>query len=239
MVIHPRTILKQLFADIGALLLDAHCLVCNKPLIDGEVAVCNDCLADLQLFNVRHLTTPHSFLDYKLEHVGRILGASALMIYKKGGISQQLIHDLKYHGCRRYAQLFGRAMAEKITSNPAYSDLDYIVPVPLHKAKQRRRGYNQSAEVARVVSSITGIPLSNDNLIRFRNTPSQAASDSSERLAFRYAFLLKNPELFNNKRILLIDDVFTSGSTIIDCCRALDAVPNLEILVYTLAYTEN
>ena len=224
--------------DLLALFIDAHCEVCHRPLINGEVAVCNDCLASLRLFDVRHLTSPHSFLDYKLEHVGRIHGASALMIYKKGGLSQTLIHDFKYHGCHRYAQLFGRAMAEKITSNPVYSSIDCIVPVPLHRVKQRRRGYNQSAEVAKVVSAITGIPLSVNNLIRFRNTPSQAASDTAERLSFRYAFTVKNPELFNNKRILLIDDVFTSGSTIIDCCRALDSVPNLDILVYTLAYAE-
>lgn len=232
-------ILKRLLSDLLALFIDAHCKVCNRPLIDGEVALCNDCLADLRLFDVRHLTTPHSFLDYKLEHIGRISGASALMIYKKGGISQTLIHDFKYHGCRHYAELFGRVMAEKIASNPVYSPLDYIVPIPLHKSKQKRRGYNQSAEVARIVSSITGIPLSIDNLIRFRNTPSQASSNISERLAFRHAFTVRNPELFNNKRILLIDDVFTTGSTVIDCCRALDSVPNLEILIYTIAFTEN
>lgn len=232
-------ILKKLLSDLQALFIDAHCKVCNRPLIDGEVAVCNDCLAELRLFDVPHLTTPHSFLDYKLEHVGRIHGASALMTYKKGGISQVLIHDLKYHGCHRYARLFGHAIAKKITDNQIYGNIDFIVPVPLHKAKQRRRGYNQSAEVAQIVSRETGIPVSTDNLIRFRDTPSQASSDISDRLAFRYAFSVNNPELFNNKRILLIDDVFTSGSTIIDCCRALDSVPNIEILVYTLAFTED
>lgn len=232
-------ILHKLISDLQALFIDAHCKVCNRPLIDGEVAICNDCLAKLRLFNVNHLTTPHSFLDYKLEHVGRIHGASSLMIYKKGGVSQTLIHNFKYHGCHSYAKLFGKVMANKIMSNPVYDSLDYIVPVPLHKIKQRRRGYNQSAEVAHEVSSITGIPVSCDNLIRFRNTPSQASSNTADRLAFRYAFTVKNPELFNNKRILLIDDVFTSGSTIIDCCRALDAVPNLEILIYTLAFAEN
>ena len=232
-------IFRRLLSELQALLIDAHCRVCNKPLINGEVAICDDCLAELRLFDVPHLTTPHSFLDYKLEHIGRIRGASALMIYKKGGISQTLIHDLKYHGCRRYAQLFGHAIAMKITNNQIYSNIDYIIPVPLHKTKQRRRGYNQSTEVARIISHETGIPVSTDNLIRFRNTPSQALSDSADRLAFRYAFSVNNPELFNNKRILLIDDVFTSGSTIIDCCRALDSVPNLDILVYTLAYAED
>jgi len=231
--------LNSLLTDLHALFSDPHCLVCNRPLIDNEVAICDDCLAQLRLFDVRHLTTPHSFLDYKLEHIGRIMGASALMTYKKGDISQTLIHDLKYHGCHSYAKLFGRAIAEHITANPVYSNIDYIVPVPLHKDKQRHRGYNQSEEVAKAVSDITGTPVSTNNLIRFRNTPSQATSDSSDRLAFRYAFFVRQPELFNNKRILLIDDVFTSGSTIIDCCRALDSVPNLEILVYTLAYTEN
>jgi len=235
---HLSRFLFQLASDLRDIFIDPHCLVCNSPLADGEIAICNDCVADSHLFDVPHLTTPHSFLDYKLEHICRIHGASALMIYKKGGISQQLIHNLKYNGCRRYAQFFGRIIAERITSNSAYSSIDYIVPVPIHRRKELKRGYNQSVEICRSISSITGIPLSSDNLIRFRHTSSQAGSSVSERLTLRHVFKVNNPSIFNNKKILLIDDVFTSGSTIIDCCRALESVPNLDICIYTIAYAE-
>lgn len=240
MVIHSNLsiFISHFLSDLSDLFTDPHCIVCNRPLADGEIAICRDCLIHTHLFDVPHLTTPHSFLDYKLEHVGRIHGASALMIYKKGGISQQLIHNLKYNGCHRYAKLLGQAIAEKIASNPIYHSLDYIVPIPIHQSKEIKRGYNQSVKIGRTISALTGIPLSTGNLVRFRNTPSQASSSISDRLALRHVFKVKKPLLFNNKKILLIDDVFTSGSTIIDCCRALDAVPNLDIYIYTTAYSE-
>ena len=213
---------------------DPHCLICGAPLELDEQGVCTNCIIETHLFDTFQLQLPHNPLERRL-HGSRIEAASALLSYNKGNIGQQLVHNLKYYNQRKLARLFGRAIAEKITLSPRYQNIDYIIPVPLHPSKRRKRGYNQSELVAHEVARLTHIPLLANQLKRMTNNKSQASLSFHERRLKRIKFELNNPQMFEGKCVLLIDDVFTTGTTILNCAEAFNPVQDMRLLVYSIA----
>jgi len=164
--------------------------------------------------------------------------AACYMIFEKDGISQKVIHQIKYQGDKRLGQYAGEWMANKLIFAPFINQIDYLVPIPLHKKRFRRRGFNQSELLAESMSRILHIPVENEQLQRVVNTKSQISMSHEEREKnTENIFRVTNPEIFSNKHILLIDDVYTTGATMtsaIDCI--LQRCTNTSISVYTLAY---
>ena len=112
--------------------------------------------------------------------------------------------------------------------------IDYIVPVPLHNKRIAQRGYNQSELIAAEVARQLNVTLEATNLYRTRNNDSQTKKSLEERIEnVTDLFALHDTTLFENKTILLIDDVLTTGSTIIACCKALYKSKNIKIHIYT------
>ena len=110
---------------------------------------------------------------------------------------------------------------------------DIIVPIPLHPKRETERGYNQSVQIAKGVSHITGIPYSSDVLVRTKNTKTQTEQNREHRIAsMDGAFTLKNSSAIEGKRVILIDDVITTGATIGAC---LQAISNSNVKNITLA----
>ena len=115
-------------------------------------------------------------------------------------------------------------------------DIDYIVPVPLHPKKLYQRGYNQSEILAKGISNIISKPVNNDNLIRIKNTETQTKKSKKARIEnVKSAFSIKDITLFDNKNILLIDDVMTTSSTLIECMKEIGKSKNVKIKVLALA----
>ncbi|MFB0509491.1 MAG: ComF family protein [bacterium] len=132
-----------------------------------------------------------------------------------------LIHALKYQGKKSLAEIFGKALTGLLNSDPILKQAEVLVPVPLHPARKRERGFNQSELLGFEVSRLTGIPVVNA-LRRKKNTKSQTTLDSKKRIEnMQEAFIIKDNKTVVNKKVILIDDVITSGATINSAAQTL------------------
>lgn len=117
-----------------------------------------------------------------------------------------------------------------------FRGIDVIIPVPLHPRKQKLRGYNQSECIARGVSAVTGIPIDVSSVLRRRHTETQTRKSAYERWEnVDGIFLLRYPERFVGKHILIVDDVLTTGATTTACADALKDVGGVHVSILTLA----
>jgi len=166
----------------------------------------------------------------------RLEGVSSLFRFEKGSRYQTLLHLLKYKGARKVGKYLGLLLGSELL-NSSFEEVDYIVPVPLHKKKERLRGYNQSYIIAEGVSEQLNKPIINTILIRIKHTDSQTNKARWERYEnLENGFQLGSDfEEYSNKTLLLIDDVLTTGSTLEACALALNRIPNVKIFVATVA----
>ena len=138
------------------------------------------------------------------------------------GPIKELIHRLKYQGRIQLRRPLGLLTAWHLGDFAADFQPDLLMPVPLHLKRLRERGFNQAVLLGEVLSRQWGIPLCRTNLRRIRWTEPQVSLSASERVAnVRGAFALHRPAEVNGKRILLLDDVYTTGSTVRECARIL------------------
>jgi ComF family protein len=228
----------KLLKYLECVLVDRHCLNCGAALEIDEIAVCKNCEATTlkDLFASPMLKYKDNVVEQRLMGLTPFETAASLMPFEINTLSQRLIHDLKYNNYQSIGTLLGKAIATQIQQSNRYTQFDYIVPLPLHYKRVKQRGYNQSELIATEVSQQLGVPLNTTNVYRIRNNESQTQKSLTERIEnVKDLFALYDSTLFANKTILLIDDVITTGSTIIACCKALQNSPNIKIHIYTAA----
>jgi len=170
---------------------------------------------------------------------GRVKFEQSSSYYKlnKGGKVQELIHQLKYRGQKEVGEYIGKVFGSELKSLGWKPDL--IVPVPLHPKKLRKRGYNQSECFADGISTSMNIPVITNALVRLNFTETQTKLDRDKRWEnVRYAFRIQNAPEFENKHILLVDDVVTTGATIEACAEVLLQIPGVKVSVATIAYAD-
>jgi len=217
-----KTAVKDLVTGILNFIYPPQCLVCSRELESG--LVCQGCISDLDSWQQRICPACGWPVDedkpahacnqnLSLSRV-RALGPYATPL-------KEMIHHLKYGNKRSLAKILGAKMGVLLNSDPILKQADYLVPVPLHPARKRDRGYNQSELLARQISRFSGMAML-DCLRRKKNTKSQATLSIEERLLnVQDAFIAKPGFDLKDKRIVLIDDVSTSGATLDAAGRAL------------------
>ncbi|RRB04953.1 ComF family protein [Larkinella rosea] len=163
----------------------------------------------------------------------------AYLYFNKKGKTQKLIHALKYRGQKEVGSLLGRWYGFQLkTEIQLQEQIDLIVGVPLHPAKLRQRGYNQSDWFAKGLSEMLEVPWSDKALIRNQYTISQTGKDRIERWQnVSHVFTVSEPDLVANKRILLVDDVLTTGATLEACTATLLASNCQSVGIITIAAT--
>ncbi|MCE8587427.1 ComF family protein [Bacteroides fragilis] len=226
------------FHSFWSLLFPRCCVVCGSPLSRGEECLCTCCNINLPR------TGFHLRKDNPLECLfwGRIPGlkrASSFLFYRKGSDFRRILHLLKYGGYKELGEVMGRYMAAELSSGGFFDGVDMIIPVPLHRKKQKLRGYNQSEWIARGIASVTGIPLCAECMIREKNTETQTRKSTFERWEnVEGIFRLCDTVHFEGKHVLLVDDVLTTGATTVACASAFAGVSGIRISVLTLAVAE-
>ena len=226
--------LKRWFYSFLHLFFPPQCVVCGAPLQEGESALCLKCNMDLPR-TYYHLR-PDNPVEQRFWGKFTPERATSYFFYQKGSDFRRLLHLLKYEDRPDLGISMGRLMAVELRGYGFFDDIDLLVPIPLHPRKERMRGYNQSQRLAEGIAQITGLPIVDKAIIRNKFTDSQTHKSAIERWEnVEGIFQLVRPELLQGRHILLIDDVLTTGSTIIACTDALKEVKGLRISILTLA----
>lgn len=193
---------------------DNKCSICGKPLKDNPlIKKCYNCKKHPYYF-----TRAISAVEYH-------------------GTIKEAIYKYKYGKKTYMYKTFGPILVQAIrASNIDISDIDIIVPVPLHRMKTIKRGFNQSELLGKYISQSFNIPLNTKNLIRHKKTLRQNNLDRSDRRSnIKNAFRVMKKENFVGKRVILVDDIFTTGATVDECSKVLVNAGAKEIIVVTLA----
>lgn len=161
---------------------------------------------------------------------------ASLMFYNKGSIVQHILHHLKYKGKKEVGRYLGRYYGQQLRQEERFRSVDYILPIPLHPRKQRKRGYNQSEWIAMGLSEGLGKPYLTDVLVRTHFTDTQTKKSRFNRWEnVKEVFAVQNPEKIRYKHVLVCDDVLTTGATMEAAIQHLIEVEGVTVSVVTLA----
>jgi ComF family protein len=227
--------IKTLATDFISLLYPRQCLCCNQILTKQETTVCFDCLVGIPR------TQFHLMEDNPVEMLfwGRIKveHATSYFNFQKGSRYQPLLHALKYKGIHEVGTFLGRIFASEISESGFFNGIDRIVPVPLHPKKEKKRGYNQSIMIAKGMEQIVSVPVDSTTLSRNYYSETQTRKGRWERWKnVEELFVVNDKKLIENKHILLIDDVVTTGATLEACGTELLKCDGVKISIATLAW---
>ena len=228
--------IKTLLANFASLVYPELCIICGEPLIENEKFFCYACFLKLPKTNY-HLIPENQAIERFAGKVS-LIKASSFFYYSKGGIAQKLIAEIKYKGNSNLGEWIGTYIAKDMISSDFFQGIDYLVPVPLHRSKEKKRGFNQAEIIAKGIAQITKIPLNKSNVFREKSNTSQTRKGVFDRWKnTQNLFQAKDYELFKEKHILIIDDVLTTGSTIEALAQSLLKSPEVKISILTLAIT--
>lgn len=232
------SMLKRILTDIFHLFFPPVCPVCDGDMTEGEHFICTSCRMRAPLTGL--CDEADNPMVRRLDGLLPVERASAMIWFIDGSGWQQMIHSFKYGGKWRYARLAGEWYGAQLRRSGLYDDIDVIVPVPLHYRKRLRRGYNQSEYLADGIASALGVKVERRCVVRCKNNPSQTSNTAAERWRnVEGIFHVRNAGPLRGKHILLVDDVFTTGATIVSCGEEiLRSVEGARLSVATLAVTQ-
>ncbi len=228
------------FSDFISLIYPKLCIVCQEHLSSDNNQLCLTCQNALPETNF-HLTPTDNELIQRFWGRVELEGAYAFYYFSKSGRVQRLIHQIKYKGNHDLGTRLGAMYGEVLKDTSVFQAIDLILPVPLHPKKKIRRGYNQSEMIVKGIAQATNKPWRSDVLIRTVNTTTQTQQKSR---AARFenvkdAFQVTNTQILENKHILLIDDVITTGATLEGCMLQLQKVKGLKISIAAIGFADH
>ena len=214
------------------------CAACGNILLDSEDTVCTICRYLLP--KTQYELNPDNPLAQMFYGQMPFNAVMAEFFFSKTGKVQHLIHGLKYHRCRENGIFLGQEIGKTLLKAADYQNIDYIVPIPLHPKKEKIRGYNQSHVIAEGISEIMNIPIAEKCLVRSVFTDTQTKKSREDRWQnVKDIFNIENHEKLERKHILLVDDVLTTGATLMSAGKALMQIDGIKISVATVACAGN
>ena len=201
----------------------------------GEEVLCVRCQADLP--RVRTVSFEENDIARIFWGLVPIEKGISFFHYTPHSPHSRILFELKYHNHPEVGKTMGRMMAEELKATSFFDGIDLIVPIPLSRKKKRQRGYNQSDWIAWGISEATGIPTDTTSVVRTKSNPSQTTLDHRQRREnVRDIFAVRHPENLESHHIFLVDDVITTGATMLSCAETIARACRVRFSVLSLAW---
>ena len=228
----------KILSSLVDLFYPKQCLGCGNHLLSGEFTICSTCRH--QLPETGFCTMTDNVVTQTFRGRVPIEQGTALLFYKKEGISQKLIYHLKYKGRQDVGVFFGQWMLEECRENHRFDDIQAIIKVPLHPQKKKKRGYNQLTTFARVLSDGLSVPVVENVLVKIGKSTSQTKKTRFGRFdKIAEKFHIIDTSILTGKHVLLVDDVLTTGATLEACAMELRKTPHIKISIATMVIADN
>ena len=225
--------IKEIKESILHVVFPHVCDGCGSDLLNIESRLCIRCIASLPETNFeQHAGNPVEKLFW-----GRmqIINAAAHFYFTKESLMQHLMHQFKYKGNKDLGLQLGRMMGNDLISSGRFNDIDALIPLPLFPSKEKKRGYNQATVLCDGIAEILSLPVLTNVIIRPQHTETQTKKGRIERWKnIEGKFLMKDPKAIQNKHLLLVDDVVTTGATLEACGNELLSAENVKLSLATL-----
>lgn len=210
------------------------CSGCHAFLNTNEYVICTKCRHEVPL--TYHYLDPKNEAFQKFYGKIDVIHASAFLSFHKNGITQELIHHLKYKKQEEIGSILGNWYSEYLKEIQSKITFDSVIPVPLHPKKQRERGYNQTTTFGKALSENLCLEFNEQILVRKTYAKTQSKKDRLGRAegianAFDVVFTAQD----HNKHFVIVDDVLTTGATLEACSRALLKIPGAKISIVCMA----
>ena len=214
------------------------CILCNAETPNEGQHFCVDCLINIprtdHFKQKENMAAQRFWARFPFENA-----ASVLNFYNYSDI-RWMIHRLKYEGRKDIGHTLGIMAGKCILKSEFFNDIDLIIPIPLHREKKARRGYNQAAYFGRGIGEVLSIPMREDVIIKNKYTKSQTKMSRIERIRnVMDSFQLVEKLGIQGRHILIVDDVLTTGATVEGCARKLLEAPNIKISIVTACIARN
>lgn len=199
--------------------------------------MCNYCFVNLPKSHFEN--DPESELDKVFYGRIPLQKATSYLLFEKSGKVQRILHSIKYKGNQELGFRMGEWYGQSLKNCNCFSGYDVIIPVPLHIKKLKQRGFNQSEVFAKGLSKSLQIKVNESALIRNEFTSTQTRKSRADRWEnVKGVFEVKNPEQLKSKKVLLVDDVITTGATLEACYAALEKAEIDKLGIISLAYAK-
>lgn len=237
MIAVAKRVTSLIFHPIVDFIYPPTCVSCGNLLTADGKQVCTNCWDSIQ----RVTRTHELYLETKgkLLRSGHVAELASAFIFEKEGAFQHIAHSMKYEGMPSLGLQLGKRIGEVLREWDLSADC--IIPIPLHKRKLRERGYNQAEFIARGVSETSGIVFRNDLVKRRKDTQSQTTLNIEERqenVAQAFEMVTGKSQDIKNKRIIVVDDVITTGATIVSCAHELRAAGAVSVIAVSAALAQ-
>lgn len=225
-----------MFRDILQLVFPRICVTCHNSLTRNEHHLCTHCILDLP--QTRFHESPDNALAKTFWGRLAIEQAFSFLYFRKGNSVQHILHEIKYNNNTELATFIGRYYGSILSASGIQTD--GIVAIPLHKNKLRKRGYNQSEKIVEGMCESMNTPNLSKHIERKKATETQTRKSRFDRWEnVEEVFCLKEPEPFYGKRIMLMDDVITTGATIEACGSELITEAQCSLSVASIAFASH
>ena len=227
----------NIFSTLNETISPNYCFGCKRVMVVSETGLCSNCLIDLNIsFNG---FDKNNDLSNKVSIYFPVKNAVSFLNYKKQSLESKLIHRFKYENDIIIGQTLTKIMCKEIEKVDWIRDIDLIIPLPLHWLRELNRGFNQANVIAVEIGKYFDIEVNRKLVKRVRYNKSQTKKTKEQRWKnVENIFRLKDKKQLENKHILIVDDIATTGASLNSCIREICKTNNIKISVIVLGTTD-